>query len=59
MALIRLSISSSLRQCRLRKKLRKVSGRALILVGILLAELKSPASAAPESPEPIAPPAST
>jgi drug/metabolite transporter (DMT)-like permease len=36
---------------------RVLVGAALILAGILLAELKSPAAAAPESPEPIAPPA--
>lgn len=34
---------------------RVLIGAALILAGILLAELKSPAPAAPESPEPIAP----
>lgn len=34
---------------------RLLLGAALILAGILLAELKSPAPAAPESPEPIAP----
>ena len=35
---------------------RVLLGAALILAGILLAELKSPAPAAPESPEPVGPP---
>ncbi len=35
--------------------LRVLLGAALVLAGILLAELKSPAPAVPESPEPIAP----
>ena len=34
---------------------RILAGAALILAGILLAELKGPAPAAPESPEPVAP----
>jgi len=36
---------------------RVLLGAALVFAGILLAELKSPAPAAPESPEPLAPPA--